>query len=652
MSKKPNLREIYKGTYAKRRFDDGGSAYSSYDGGITPIDTPIPQYMYDNSTPTAGEIAAITGAGSGNTGVDAPLPSQPVDAKTDPFTVQTPSSGSDNSTANAAGGALGALLKSLGIGSNGTATASQLAGLLGAVGKYKQSKATTPTFSPPPLFGGSGGSGGSSGSSSGSYGPPGGYNYANYKGANSSTPGMGYQPRTPMPPNIPSYYSYGQGPEAQFYGPTTPPVGTPGVPAPHKHGGSVKKFAAGGFNEMLGNRNGFGDFSGRGGPSFTRPMGMGRHIGMPPRDMGGAMGSMHPVAPGAQPAQHGMSNIGSGLMQNLPSAQPRPMPPANMTPSVPQQATPPAPSTSSAGMSGLLSPATPPPSSGMSGGNTPSSPLGILGSAGTASGGMIAPHGGVTQQPNITPTAPQPPGGALGALFGAQPGGSQTANAGVGSQAPMMPMPSNILAGSPGSGSPGMSNIGGGAPIAGGSPTPWITAPPGSALATQQNAQHWGLGVMQQQMGSPTPPTSGSFNLGGLLGSTGSPGAPQGPMPFASGMLGSPGTPSSVGAPTSGVAAMAEGGALAAATGHGSSVSRHVQGPGDGTSDSIPARLANGEYVIDAQTVSMLGNGDNGSGAKVLDAMRRNIRQHKGQALAKGQMAPDAKPIHKYMSKS
>ena len=81
----------------------------------------------------------------------------------------------------------------------------------------------------------------------------------------------------------------------------------------------------------------------------------------------------------------------------------------------------------------------------------------------------------------------------------------------------------------------------------------------------------------------------------------------------------------------------------------GGAPSRHVQGPGDGTSDSIPARLANGEYVIDAQTVSMLGNGDNGSGAKVLDAMRHNIRKHKGQALAKGQMAPDAKPIEHYM---
>lgn len=88
-------------------------------------------------------------------------------------------------------------------------------------------------------------------------------------------------------------------------------------------------------------------------------------------------------------------------------------------------------------------------------------------------------------------------------------------------------------------------------------------------------------------------------------------------------------------------------GALHAAMNPG--VSRHVTGPGDGTSDSIPARLANGEYVMDAQLVSMLGNGDNSAGAKRLDEFRKNVRAHKGSALAKGKMAPDAKPLHKYM---
>lgn len=96
---------------------------------------------------------------------------------------------------------------------------------------------------------------------------------------------------------------------------------------------------------------------------------------------------------------------------------------------------------------------------------------------------------------------------------------------------------------------------------------------------------------------------------------------------------------------------MATGGALSQPGVEGPGVSRHVTGPGDGTSDSIPARLANGEYVIDAQAVSMLGNGDNSAGAKRLDEFRKNLRQHKGGALSRGQMAPDAKPVEHYMGK-
>jgi len=55
----------------------------------------------------------------------------------------------------------------------------------------------------------------------------------------------------------------------------------------------------------------------------------------------------------------------------------------------------------------------------------------------------------------------------------------------------------------------------------------------------------------------------------------------------------------------------------------------YVEGPGDGQSDDIPAMLADGEYVIDAETVAQLGNGSNKAGAKVLDNFRENIRAHK-----------------------
>lgn len=58
----------------------------------------------------------------------------------------------------------------------------------------------------------------------------------------------------------------------------------------------------------------------------------------------------------------------------------------------------------------------------------------------------------------------------------------------------------------------------------------------------------------------------------------------------------------------------------------------YVEGPGDGQSDDIPAMLADGEYVIDAETVAQLGNGSNKAGAKVLDTFRKNIRAHKRSA--------------------
>jgi hypothetical protein len=75
----------------------------------------------------------------------------------------------------------------------------------------------------------------------------------------------------------------------------------------------------------------------------------------------------------------------------------------------------------------------------------------------------------------------------------------------------------------------------------------------------------------------------------------------------------------------------------------------YVKGGGTGTSDSIPAKLSDGEYVIDAQTVSMLGNGSSDAGASKLDKMREEIRKQKGGALAKGKFAPDAKAPLSYI---
>jgi hypothetical protein len=76
---------------------------------------------------------------------------------------------------------------------------------------------------------------------------------------------------------------------------------------------------------------------------------------------------------------------------------------------------------------------------------------------------------------------------------------------------------------------------------------------------------------------------------------------------------------------------------------------RYVTGDGDGTSDSIPAMLANGEFVIPADIVSNLGNGSNDSGAKILDEFLRVIREHKRKADAK-HLPPDSKGPLSYLT--
>ena len=68
----------------------------------------------------------------------------------------------------------------------------------------------------------------------------------------------------------------------------------------------------------------------------------------------------------------------------------------------------------------------------------------------------------------------------------------------------------------------------------------------------------------------------------------------------------------------------------------------YVTGKGDGTSDSIPAMLANGEFVIPADVVASLGNGSNDSGAKVLDEFLKTIRNHKRDAEP-NKLPPDSK---------
>jgi hypothetical protein len=76
---------------------------------------------------------------------------------------------------------------------------------------------------------------------------------------------------------------------------------------------------------------------------------------------------------------------------------------------------------------------------------------------------------------------------------------------------------------------------------------------------------------------------------------------------------------------------------------------RMLKGPGDGMSDSIPAkigskqpaRLADGEFVVPADVVSHLGNGSTDAGARQLYSMMDRIRS---QRTGKKKQAPKVNP--------
>lgn len=80
---------------------------------------------------------------------------------------------------------------------------------------------------------------------------------------------------------------------------------------------------------------------------------------------------------------------------------------------------------------------------------------------------------------------------------------------------------------------------------------------------------------------------------------------------------------------------------------------RMLKGPGDGMSDSIPAkigkkqeaRLADGEFVVPADVVSHLGNGSTDAGAKQLYSMMDKVRQARTGRKSQGSQI---KP-HRYM---
>ena len=93
----------------------------------------------------------------------------------------------------------------------------------------------------------------------------------------------------------------------------------------------------------------------------------------------------------------------------------------------------------------------------------------------------------------------------------------------------------------------------------------------------------------------------------------------------------------------------ARGGAMMGQQGALSQMAYLAQGGGSGRDDTIDARLSDGEYVMDAETVALVGDGSTKEGAKRFDKMRQQIRSHKGKALAKGKFSPNAKSPLSYI---
>lgn len=75
-----------------------------------------------------------------------------------------------------------------------------------------------------------------------------------------------------------------------------------------------------------------------------------------------------------------------------------------------------------------------------------------------------------------------------------------------------------------------------------------------------------------------------------------------------------------------------------------------LKGSAGGQDDVIDIKAAPGEYVMDADVVSSLGDGSNDEGARKLDQMRVNIRKHK-RTGGLASIPPKAKAPEQYLKK-
>lgn len=76
-----------------------------------------------------------------------------------------------------------------------------------------------------------------------------------------------------------------------------------------------------------------------------------------------------------------------------------------------------------------------------------------------------------------------------------------------------------------------------------------------------------------------------------------------------------------------------------------------VHGHGGGQQDNVPAMLSPKEYVMDADVVAALGDGNPDEGAKRLDKFRENVRTHKRSAPSH-KIPPKARSVDSYMKRA
>ena len=149
------------------------------------------------------------------------------------------------------------------------------------------------------------------------------------------------------------------------------------------------------------------------------------------------------------------------------------------------------------------------------------------------------------------------------------------------------------------------------------------------------------------------PATTGMGYYGDYGGDSGSAGVGPGPGTGEGGGMSNSGEGGGAagegGWARGGIASLAEGGQ--SHLGDYSDGGRLLRGPGNGTSDDIPAsigdkrpaRLADGEFIIPSRIVSELGNGSTEAGARQLYAMMDRVQKARAKTTGKNKVAFDAK---------